>query len=151
MWRNGRALRCRGRVRGPCRHRARYEDLKEQASRLAGERFPPQPPVRVRAGWEHRIPALLDALEDSSAELIFRRDVERMFGGSRKTAVNRLDRFGARSRVCSAAKLRRTQQSEGIQKKYFSASCSCRMATAVPVTVPNPLESIFPLGDPQTG
>lgn len=68
------------------------EDL---ASRLAGERSS-LPQLRVRSGWEHRVPSILKALRATDQEFIGRADVERAFGVSRVTAVRILDRFGAR-------------------------------------------------------
>jgi hypothetical protein len=65
------------------------------ASRLAGERSS-LPPLRVRSGWEHRVPSILEALHASDREFIGRADVERVFQVSRMTAVRILDRFGAR-------------------------------------------------------
>ena len=65
------------------------------ASRLTGKRITSLPPLRVRAGWEHRLPVILEALESSAADLLFRRDVEALFRVSRNTAVKLLDRFGA--------------------------------------------------------
>jgi hypothetical protein len=70
--------------------------MEEIASRLSGERLASLPPVRVRASWQHRLPEILDALESNSAELIGRRQVESIFDVSRATAIQILDRFGAR-------------------------------------------------------
>lgn len=80
------------------------EDL---ASHLAGERTSP-PPLRVRSGWQHCIPAILEALHATDQEFIGRADVERVFGVSRVSAVRILDRFGAR-RAGNALVLRRQE------------------------------------------
>jgi hypothetical protein len=69
--------------------------LEETANRLSGERVASLPSPRVRAGWQHRLPEILAALEDASAELVGRRQVESLFGVSRATAIQILDRFGA--------------------------------------------------------
>lgn len=69
--------------------------LEEAASRVAGERLGSLPPLRVRAGWEHRLPTILEDLKRSPAELMFRRHVETLFQVSCQTAVRILDQFGA--------------------------------------------------------
>lgn len=69
--------------------------LEDTASRLSREHVSSLPPLRIRAGWEHRLEEIIGALEGAPGELIGRRDVERVFQVSRRTAVQILDRFGA--------------------------------------------------------
>lgn len=82
--------------------------LEATASHLTGERIASLHPPRVRAGWQHRLPDILQALEAASGELVGRRQVERIFGVSRVTAIQILDRFGA-NLASNALVVRRTE------------------------------------------
>ena len=82
--------------------------LEETASRLSGERSASLPPLRIRAGWEHRLTDILKALKAVPGELVGRREVERIFGVSRATAIKILDRFGA-NLAANALVLRRSE------------------------------------------
>ncbi len=82
--------------------------LEEAASRLSGERSASLPPLRIRAGWEHRLTDILKALKAAPGELVGRREVERIFGVSRATAIKILDRFGA-NLAANALVLRRSE------------------------------------------
>lgn len=49
--------------------------LEETASRAAGERVASLPPLRLRSGWEHRLPEILQMIEATPEELVGRRTV----------------------------------------------------------------------------
>jgi hypothetical protein len=70
-------------------------EVEEAASRLTSERQPSLPPLRVRAGWEHRIAEILGALQATDKKWLGRAEIERLFAVSRASAVKILDRFGA--------------------------------------------------------
>ena len=88
--------------------------LEETASRLSGERSGSLPPLRIRAGWEHRLTDILKALKAAPGELVGRREVERIFGVSRATAIKILDRFGA-NLAANALVLRRSELVDRLQ------------------------------------
>ncbi len=90
-------------------------ETQERASRFASERITSLPPLRLRAGWEHRLPSILAVLQGSSAQWIGRREVEQVFGVSRNTAIKILDRFGA-SFVGQALTLPRQELASRLQQ-----------------------------------
>ena len=81
---------------------------KEARVRRAAEDMASLPPLRIRNGWEHRLPELLGTLRELERDLIGRADVELLFGVSRVSAIRILNRFGAR-RAGNVLALSRTE------------------------------------------
>jgi len=88
--------------------------LEERANRLSGERSVSLPPLRIRAGWEHRLADILNALKAGAGELVGRQEVEQIFGVSRVTAIKILDRFGAKL-AANALVLQRSELIDRLQ------------------------------------